>query len=187
MSTSLRITLAEYDRMINREIFEEPNRRIELIYGELREMSPPGPTHEFVIDLLTKWSFRSIDDEKVLVRVQNSIKLPDSESAPQPDVAWVKAKSYREQRPSAEDVLLLIEVSESSLSYDREEKASLYAQAGIGEYWIVNIPEFCVEVYRDPVNETDQTVSRYDVTSVVTPVAFPQISLPIQELFQPSV
>lgn len=187
MSTIPRFSLEEYDRMIQRGVFEEPHhRRIELIYGELREMSPPGPTHEEVIDLLNRWSMKHTDENNVRVRIQNSIGLPDWDSAPQPDVAWVKAKSYRDQRPSAEDVYLLIEVSETSLAYDRGEKAGLYARGGIGDYWIVNIPEFCVEVHRDPANETYQSIFRYDVTSAVSPLAFPEISLPIRDLFQPT-
>lgn len=186
MSTIPRFSLEEFDRMIERGIFEEPHhRRIELIYGELREMSPPGPTHEEVIDLLTRWSIQNTKQHEVRVRIQNSIGLSDWDSAPQPDVAWVQAQSYRTQRPAADDVLLLIEVSETSLAYDRGEKAGLYAQAGIEDYWIVNIPEFCVEVHRDPANETYQSVSRYDVTSAVSPLAFPKISLPVQELFHP--
>ncbi len=186
MPTLVRFSLAEYDRMIAREVFDpRRDQRMELIRGEIREMTPPGPTHEEVIDVLNRWSFENLDQNQVRVRVQNSIGLPDSESAPQPDVAWVKAKSYREERPAAEDVLLLIEVSDSSLLYDQSEKARIYAEAGIPEYWIVNIPQFCVESYREPAGETYQTIVRYDMTDCLSPSAFPGVKLLVRDLFQP--
>ena len=75
-------------------------RRIELIYGELREMSPPGPTHEDLVDWLARWSMENTKKEEVRVRVQNSIGLPELDSAPQPDIAWVKPKNYRDALPA---------------------------------------------------------------------------------------
>src|SRR3712207_4046342 len=103
MSTVARLTLAEYDRMVQTGVFD--NRRIEFIQGELREMSPTGPDHEEVVDLLNEWS----PDNRppgVRVRVQNSIGLPELESAPEPDVVWVRKRSYRSGRPLPSDVLL---------------------------------------------------------------------------------
>ncbi len=186
MTRIARFSLAEYDRMIAREVFDlNRHRRLELIQGELREMTPPGPTHEVLIDRLAKWSFRNLGDDEAIVRIQNSIGLPDSESAPQPDVAWVEVKNYSAQRPAALDVLLLIEVSDSSLLYDQGEKSRLYAEAGIPEYWIINIPQFSVETYRDPTGESYQTLARYDTADSVSPLAFSQVKLHVRELFQP--
>ena len=185
MSIVPKFSLAEYDRMIELGVFDPPcERRIELIHGELREMTPPGPTHEVLVDRLTKWSYRNLDDEDVIIRTQNSIGLPQSQSAPEPDVAWVKNKDYWNQRPMAKDDLLVIEVAESSLDYDESTKASLYAEAGIPEYWIVNIPHWCVDCYRDPAGETYQSVARYDMTAEISPLAFPEVKLAVCGLFQ---
>lgn len=184
MSTIAKFTLGEYDRMIKLGLFDPPyDRRIELIHGELTDMNPPGPFHEDVVDIVTRWSFRNVEDEEIRVRIQNSIGLPESDSAPQPDVAWVKAKNYNEQRPAAEDVLLVIEVADSSLIGDQRVKAGLYAQAGIPEYWIVNIPHWCVECHRDPVGATYQVVKRYDRTETLSPLAAPKAILAVQDLF----
>jgi Uma2 family endonuclease len=138
--------------MIQQQVFDETRHwRMELIHGEVREMSPPGPTQEVLVERLTKSSYRNLDDDLVIIRVQDSIGLPQSRSAPQPDVAWVKVKNYWDERPGAEDVLLVIEVADSSLGYHEGEKAALYAEARIADYWIVNIPHWCVDCYRDPV------------------------------------
>lgn len=184
MSTIAKFTLEEFDRMIKLGLFDPPyDRRIELIHGELIERNPPGPLHEDVIDYLTVWSVENLDKSIIRVRIQNSIGLPESDSAPQPDVACVKAKSYSEQRPAAEDVLLVIEVADSSLIGDQRVKAGLYAQAGIPEYWIVNIPHWCVECHRDPVGATYQTIQRYNRSESLSPLAAPKAILRVQELF----
>lgn len=184
MSTTLSITLQQYDLMIERGVFDElRDRRIELIRGEICEMSPPGPTHEDLIDLLSRWSFQNTDPNEVRVRVQNSIGLPELESAPQPDVAWVREQSYREGRPKADDVLLVVEVSDSSLAYDRNEKAELYAEAGIKDYWIVNAKDWCVEVYRDPANGQFREKRTYDSSQTISPLAAEQITLSVRLLF----
>ena len=86
--------------------------------------------------------------QKNKIRVQNPITLGDSE--PEPDLAVVKRQSYREHHPFASDVVLLIEVADSTLQKDREIKLAIYADAGIPEYWIVNIPMQCIEVYAKP-------------------------------------
>lgn len=88
MSTMARFSLAEYDRMIAQGGFDPAReRRVELIHGEVREMTPPGPPHEEVIDLLTRWSALHTSPKKFRIRIQNSIGSPKLESAPQPDVA----------------------------------------------------------------------------------------------------
>src|SRR5579871_6363252 len=126
-----RFTIADYDRMIAEGKFEGGlNRpRIELIYGELRNMSPIGAPHEEIVDALMEWSVSNVSSRGVRVRIQNSVGIPAHDSAPQPDIAWVTKKSYRTARPDGSDVLLIIEVADSSLKYDLGEKAKLYAAA----------------------------------------------------------
>ena len=184
MSTNLKITLAEYDRMMNLGVFDpRDERRIELIHGELIEITPPGHLHENVIDCLAVWSAENLGNSEVRVRIRNAVALPELESAPQPDVAWVKAKSYSDQRPEAEDVLLVIEVADSSLVNDQRVKAGLYAQASIPEYWIVNLPHWCVECHRDPVGATYQTIRRYSRWEILSPLAAPMAMLTVGEMF----
>lgn len=183
MSTTLRLSLDEYDRMIEQGVFDGMrDKRIELIHGELREMPPAGPDHEYVTDMLTDWS-RNTPRDRVWLRIQNSIGIPLSASAPEPDVAWVERKSYRRRRPSPEDVLLAIEVSDSSVRDDRLIKGPLYAEAGVAEYWLVNIPERCIEVHRDPADGCYRDVRSYGIDETVRPLAFPELELPVAELF----
>lgn len=151
MSTSIRFTVAEFDQMIERGIFaDRPDQRLELIQGEIREMTPPNPPHEDTVDLLNYWSVDNAPRDEVRVRIQNSLGIPAFDSVPEPDVAWMRVRNYRQRRPQPRDVLLLIEVAESSLAFDRGEKAGLYAAAGIKDYWIMNLVDLCIEVYREP-------------------------------------
>jgi Uma2 family endonuclease len=159
MSTIARLTLDQYDQMIRCGVFDGgPRQRLEFIRGEIREMTPIGSEHEEIVDRLVEWSFQSTSRKKVRVRVQESIGLPELESSPEPDLAWVVQRSYSRGRPTAADVLLVIEVAESSLAYDCGEKADLYAEAGIADYWVVNVPARTIEVRRDPEGGRYRTV-----------------------------
>jgi Uma2 family endonuclease len=101
-------------------------------------MSPIGPDHETAVDKLTEWSIESLPKKKVWVRGQHSVGVPELDSAPQPDIVRVARRDYRSGRPTADDVLLIVEVAESSLRFDQGEKAELYAAAGVKDYWLVN-------------------------------------------------
>ena len=160
------------------------NRRIELVHGELREMTPPGPKHEDVVDILAGWSFSNTLRDKIRVRVQNSLGLPRLESAPQPDIAWVAARSYSDQRPQPSDVLLVVEVADSSLDYDRGPKAALYASGEIADYWVVNIPQQLVEVRRQPRDGEYTSLQSFEFTDNVIPLADPSLILPVRTLFE---
>ena len=185
MSTTFRFTVDEYDQMIKSGIFaEREGVRVELLHGEVVEMNPPNPPHDFTIDLLMYWSIDNTSRDHVWVRIQNSLGMSEFDSVPEPDVAWMKARNYRDERPNAEDVLLLIEVAESSIGKDRHEKGKLYADAGIQDYWIVNLNERCVEVHRDPANGRFQTVSTFGLDGTVSPLAAPDIELSVRTLFE---
>ncbi len=178
MSTVAHFTLAEYDRMVAAGVFDEPaSRRLELIRGEIREMNPIGPFHEDVVDRLNRWSTRVVPEEEVRVRIQNSVGLIDVGSAPQPDMVWVAERDYSGSRPTSRDVLLLIEVADSSLDYDRGEKAELCAEAGILDYWVANLVDRVVEVRRDPARGRYQSLRVYAGHDEVRPLAKPQIVL----------
>lgn len=181
MSTIAKFTLREYERMTESGVLG--NRRVELIRGEIREMSPIGPEHADVVDQLTDWSTQDAIKRKVRVRVQNSIALRELETAPQPDIVWVPQGRYREAHPTARDVLLLIEVADTSLADDRGEKLELYAKAGIPEYWIANLIDRCVEVYRDPEGSRYRSTAVYHGDEEVRPLAVPEVALRPSSLF----
>ena len=179
MSTSTyRFTVDEYDRMIESGIFEERGDvRVELLYGEVVEMNPPNPPHDFAIDLLMYWSVDVTSRDEIWVRVQNSLGIPALDSVPEPDIAWMTARDYRSRRPEPDDVLLLIEVAETSLGKDRFDKGRLYAEAGIQDYWIVNLKDSCIEVYRQPQDDRFRMHQTYAVGETVSPLAMPDAAL----------
>lgn len=182
MSTVARLSIDEYEKMIESGVFDH-DRRIELIRGELRQMSPLGIPHEYAVDVLATWSIDNTPRESVWVRIQNSISLDRIGSVPQPDIVWLVVNDYATRRPGPADVLLLIEVSDSSLAYDRDEKAALYAQAAIQDYWIVNIPDQCVEVRRCPKDTRYQDVRVYHESELIIPTLLPALKFPVSILF----
>jgi Uma2 family endonuclease len=141
-------------------IFSE-DERLELVCGEVIQMSPIGERHAACVDALSEL-LRERLKRSVNVRVQNPIQLDDY-SEPQPDIAVLKRRDdfYRHAHPKPEDILLVIEVSDSTLEFDRTVKMPLYAGAGIPEAWLVNLPEEQIEVYGDPADGEYQTVRSY--------------------------
>ena len=142
-----------YFRIAEAGIFGE-NDRIELIGGELIDLAPIGQAHAAAVDSLAEALYEACR-RRAIVSSQNPVRL-DDRSAPQPDLVVLKRRpdfyatgDYR----SPADVLLLVEVSDSSLSFDRDIKLPLYAQAGIGELWIVDLKLRIVEAYRTPVED----------------------------------
>ena len=184
MSTTAKVTLAEYDAIVLRGDLED--RRVELVRGEIREMSPIGAAHERAVDILTEWIFEVLPKRKVWIRVQNSVGLPGLESVPEPDIGWVARRDYSKARPVTDDVLLVIEVAHSSLKYDLGAKAQLYAEAGIGDYWVVNLIDRCVEVFRDPTPEGYRHRERFSPGQSVQPLAFPEARLIVDDVFTAS-
>lgn len=185
MSTIARLTLEQYERMIEAGVFDsdEP-KHIELIHGELREMTPMGTPHQYALTVLDNAWTRKISMPKgVWVLMQAPIAMPNQQSMPEPDMAWIADRDYSRTRPHAADVFLVIEVAETSLEYDRGEKAETYAAAGIKDYWIVNLVDRCVEVRREPRNGRYQSVESFSAGAEVRPLAFPELVLPVALLF----
>ena len=144
-----RFTVDEYEQMIEQGILTE-NDRIELIHGEIVEKMVIGPLHSATVKRINRLlSTRVLD--LALVGVQDPIVLRDSQ--PEPDVSLLALRDdfYATSKPKSSDVLLVIEVSDSSLNYDREVKLPMYALGGIQELWIVNLVESKIEVYRQPL------------------------------------
>jgi Uma2 family endonuclease len=183
MSTTVRTTYDQFDKMIRRGDFDDTEDRFELLLGEIVVMPLPNPRHEFVVDELNVWSIRSLPNDEARVRVQNSLGIPGLDSLTLPDIAWMRTRDYSKKRPLAEDVLLVIEVSDTTVSKDRKTKGKLYAQAGIADYWIVNIPERCLEIHRDPEGGAYRTVLTIHPGKEARPLAFPDVVLPASRLF----
>lgn len=184
MSITLRLTLSQYHAMIARGAFDDlRDRRIELIEGELREIAAQGPWHSNTVRWLEKWSHRVLSEGAAEISVQMPISIPEFDSEPEPDLVWAKPKSYRYQHPHPDDVLLLIEIADSSLADDLTENARLYAAAGIVEYWVIDLRGSCVHVLHTPQARVYSRHKVYDRNSVIAPLAFPWLTLSINELF----
>jgi len=152
MSSTLvhhRFSVDEYEQMIEHGILTE-NDRVELIRGRIIDKIPIGDPHASCVNRLNRLLGRAFGDD-ALVTIQNPIRLSDSE--PEPDVALVRPREdfYLRGKPRPTDILLLIEVADTTLEFDREQKLPMYAEAGIAEYWIVNLNDECLEVHRQPL------------------------------------
>jgi Uma2 family endonuclease len=151
-------TVAEYERMGEAGIFSEEDR-VELIEGEIVEMSPIGERHAACVDALSEM-LREKLQRSVNIRTQNPVRLGEH-SEPQPDIAILKRREdfYRNAHPTPEDVLLIIEVSDTTLEYDRQIKTPMYARALVPEVWIVNLMDERIETYRAPSGDAYQTTA----------------------------
>ncbi|MBX3226084.1 MAG: Uma2 family endonuclease [Labilithrix sp.] len=172
-----RIRRAEYDRMAQLGFFR--GERVELIRGTVVAMSPIGPPHSSVVDRLTRLLVRALDP-RALVRIQQPF-LAHDESEPEPDVAVVPDGLYADAHPDR--AFLIIEVAESSLDYEREAKAPLYAASGVDEYWIVDVAARSIEVYSHPVNGRYRSLRTVDEDGSVTIAAFPDVTIEVATLF----
>jgi Uma2 family endonuclease len=142
-------TIEEYHRLIELGVFSESDR-LELIAGEIISMSPKGLRHELVLRRLLR-EIPLIVGNKAIWQCQSPIFIPPN-SEPEPDLTILKLRDdeYATFRPQPKDILLLIEVSDSTLNYDRITKLQLYAAAGITDYWIFNLADNWLEVYSEP-------------------------------------
>lgn len=145
-----RFTVDEYDRMVKVGILTKDDR-VELLDGEIVEMAPIGSPHSSVVDRLTRL-FTLRFGERVIVRVGGPIALVEQDSEPQPDLTLLKPRDdfYRRGHPGPADVLLAVEVMDSSVERDRRLKLPIYARAGLAEVWLVDIPADHVTVHRRP-------------------------------------
>src|SRR4051794_10125790 len=143
------ISLEEFERMAEAGVFNE-DARIELIRGEIVDMAAIGVRHAACVTRLTMLLSQRASG-KVIVLSQNPFGI-SNHSSPQPDVALLHWRDdyYDAKRPTPEDMLLVIEVADTSINDDRKVKGPLYAEAGIAEYWIVNLRGKVIEVYTDP-------------------------------------
>jgi len=176
-----RFTVAEYQQMGEAGIFA-PDERVELLAGEIFRMAALGIRHGKCVDELTERIILQLGIA-VRVRTQGSFYLADG-SQPEPDVLVLRrqADNYGKLLPKPEDVLLLIEVSDTTLAHDRKLKLPLYAAAGIAEVWIVNLVEEVIEVYTAPVAGSYTSGRIVQRGESLTPVALPDLVLAVTDV-----
>jgi Uma2 family endonuclease len=169
----------DYEHMIGAGILGE-DEHVELIGGRIVEMSPEGPAHAGAIDLCAE-ALRAAFGAGYTVRVQHPL-IVDPLDEPEPDVAVVPGgpRDHLDEHPRS--AALVVEVADSSLDYDRGEKAQLYGRAGFEEYWIVNLRDRCVEVHRQPSPEGYGQVATLAADATVSPLATPAVRISVAAL-----
>jgi Uma2 family endonuclease len=175
------ISVDEYQRMGAAGVFL-PAKRLELLEGEIYEMSPIGSPHAACVKFLSALLNR-LFNAKFIVSAQDPIRLDDF-SEPQPDVALLRWRDdfYRHAHPTPADVLLVIEVADSTVESDRSYKVPLYAKAGIREAWLVNLVEECVELYAEPEGDAYQTVRRFARGEVVPAHSIEHLNINVSDI-----
>jgi Uma2 family endonuclease len=176
-----RFTSAEYHAMAEAGILAE-DERVELIAGEIVRMAPIGSRHAGCVKGLNRRLTRGLG-ERALISIQDPIAIGD-DSEPEPDVAVLRPRDddYACSHPRPADVLLIIEVGDSSLAYDRTVKLPLYARAGIAEAWLACLEERRLEVHRDPSTTGYREVRILRPGDRVTPLAFPDFELTVDSI-----
>jgi Uma2 family endonuclease len=176
-----RFSAEEYYQMGRAGVLRDDDR-VELIQGEIVDMTLIGTRHMAAVNVLNRWLAAGCG-ARAIVQVQGPIRI-GADSEPQPDVTVLRARDdlYRTVRPGAADVLLLIEVSDTSLPYDRGVKLPLYARAGLSEVWIVDLEGAHVEMYREPFPDGYRQVETRGRGARIQPAAFPDLMLAVTDL-----
>jgi len=171
----------EYYRMAQAGVFSEEDK-IELIEGEVVEMSPIGKRHAACVRRLDRILHRSIG-ELAIVSVQAPISIDDF-SEPQPDVALLKpsADFYANAHPTPQDILVIIEVADTSVEYDRNVKLPLYARAGIQEAWLIILPKDVIEIQNEPKNGKYQKVRRLKRGKILTSATIEGFTVKVDDI-----
>lgn len=177
-----RFTLDQYHRMGETGILHEDDR-VELIEGEIIEMTPIGSRHAGTVGAIDNL-FAARLSGRAVVWSQNPLLITRLQSEPQPDVMLLapRADAYRSRLPEPPDVLLLIEVADSTLTYDRRTKLPLYARAGVAEAWLIDLEANRVEIHRAPGESDYRDVSVPRADETFAPLAFPALALTLRDL-----
>ena len=168
----------EYDQLVALGVFQD--ERIELLDGALYQMSPIGVPHNFAVQELTELLVLALHG-RAKVRPQMSFAASEL-SEPEPDLTITPLVSWDAEQ--ANQAHLIIEVAESSLAIDRGRKRRLYASCGVPEYWIVNLPERCIEVYTEPTLSAYSHVEKFEHGQAIRLVAFPDVSFAVADVLK---
>lgn len=179
--TRRRFTVDDYHRMAKAGILHEDDR-VELIEGELIEMAAIGSYHFAAVNRLTR-HFSGQAGDRFIVSVQNPVRL-SRHSEPQPDLVLLRPRAdyYEKELPGPDDVLLIVEVSDTTLAYDRKVKLPLYAAAGVPDAWLVNLPRRSIEVHREPRGNRYQQVTVYRKGERIALFALPEVAISVDEI-----
>jgi len=171
-------TVDEYHAMARAGVLGEDDR-VELLEGEVVEMTPIGSRHSSCVGRLTHLLSSRVDD-RAIVWIQNPLILSDL-AEPEPDAALLRPRDdfYAEAHPRPDDLLLLIEVADTSADYDRERKIPLYARSGVPEVWLVDLEAGTVEVYRTPSPEGYRDLHRAGRDEVLGPVKLADLEIEV--------
>ncbi|NBD17413.1 MAG: Uma2 family endonuclease [Cyanobacteria bacterium] len=174
-------TLDEYQRMIEVGLLDE--RRVELLNGEIVEMSPEGEPHAYY-RMETKDYLTRLLEGRAVIREAAPIIIPQNNSEPEPDLAIVAplGREYLQHHPYPENIFWLIEFSNTSLEKDLTTKRKTYATAGIKEYWVRDLQHEQLKVFRDPT-AGDYTSEMTLTVGKISPVAFPDVIVSVERLF----
>ncbi|HEY5565706.1 MAG TPA: Uma2 family endonuclease [Gammaproteobacteria bacterium] len=178
-----RLTATEYRRMGEVGILRA-DARVELIEGEIIDMTPTGSRHAGVVRHIARLFERAIGDSAV-VSIQSPVSLSDR-SEPEPDIALLSPRTdfYKSAHPRPADVLLIVEVADASLRYDRQVKVPLYARHGVTEVWIVDLERNVLTQYRDPEGERYRTATSLAELAAVELAALPGVRLDLRGVFR---
>ncbi|EAR21580.1 Uma2 family endonuclease [Nitrococcus mobilis] len=177
-----RLTTADYHKMGAAGIFR-PTDRVELIEGEIIDMAPIGSAHAGIVALLNNRLVPAMAGQAI-INVQNPVVLGEH-SEPQPDLSILKPRPdfYRNSHPTPADIMLLIEVAETSIDFDREIKLPLYARHDVPEVWLVDLRQKVLTMHRTPIEDMyRETLQPSDLTRVVS-LKLPQAALDLSDLF----
>lgn len=177
-------TVEEYHQMTEAGIFH-PEERVELISGQIIKMSAKGTAHTSAIRRTAR-ILRNCLENQADVYTQDPIKL-DNSSEPEPDIAVVKIDplDYADHHPTPSQVYLIIEVADSSLKYDREIKSKLYAQSGIADYWVLDVIDRKLHMFREPSPEGYQSEVVLSQEASISPLQFPRLVIALQDILPP--
>ena len=176
-----KFSVKQYHQMVEAGILTEDDR-VELIRGEIVEMSPIGRIHAACLNRLAELFILRLE-QAVTVAVQNPVELNDT-SEPQPDVSLLRRRAdfYESGHPQPEDIFLLVEVADTTVETDRDVKIPLYAENGIVEAWLVDITSQCVEVYTEPAPTGYQNVQKFHRGENLSMQAFPKVNIAVDDV-----
>jgi len=172
-------SVEEFHRMAQSGLLDETDR-VELINGELVDMAPIGSKHAFYVDRLAE-CLGGGPSASYMVRVQNPIGL-DERSEPQPDIALVNRANYADRHPAPADVLLIVEVSDTTLEYDRDVKLALYAQHGIPDVWLIDVKAGELTVYQQPVDGQYRLMRKPTASETVASLLLPGVGMALADV-----
>jgi len=174
-------TVHDYCRMLDAGILRE-GEHVELINGEVLTMSPIGPPHGAAVDRTLRFLMDTAG-HKAIVRVQGSVRLNEY-NEPQPDIALLRPKDdfYYSRHPGPSDILLIVEIADSSLEYDRKIKARLYAETGIPEYWVADLKNDRLFVYSEPQGNVYSVVRKLRRGDSAAPQLLPECLIEVADL-----